>query len=79
MQKLEASVAVMTEQEQSQMKLVEDQEKEVAKFGSSTVDVEMMRADIKNIELLLTQHCHRTREAASGDSSGVARYALEQG
>jgi capsular exopolysaccharide synthesis family protein len=53
-QKIEASVAVMAEQEQSQMKLVEDQQKEVEKFGSSTVDIEMMRADIKNVELLLT-------------------------
>lgn len=53
-QRLEASVAVMAEQEQNQAKLVEEQQKETEKFGSSTVDIEMMRTDIRNLELLLT-------------------------
>jgi polysaccharide biosynthesis transport protein len=53
-QRLEAALAVMAEQEQNQIKMVEDQQKEAEKFGTSTVDIEMMRNDIKNIETLLT-------------------------
>lgn len=49
-QRLEAGLAVATEQQQAQQKSVEEQQREAERFGSSTVDIEMMRADIKNLE-----------------------------
>jgi capsular exopolysaccharide synthesis family protein len=45
----------MTEQEKSSQKLVEDQLRESEKIGISSVDVEMMRADIKNLDVVLGQ------------------------
>ena len=45
----------MAEQEQSVQKLVEEQQREAEKFGSSTVDIEMMRSDIKNLDTLLSE------------------------
>ena len=49
-QRVEAGLAVLTEQEQAQQRAVEEQQKEAKRFGSSTVDIEMMRSDIKNLE-----------------------------
>ena len=52
--RLEAYIANMREQEQSMRKLVEEKRREVEKFGISSVDIEMMRADIKNLGTVLT-------------------------
>ena len=49
-QRLEAALAVSTEQEKTQQEAVEKQQMEAERFGSSTVDIEMMRSDIKNLE-----------------------------
>jgi polysaccharide biosynthesis transport protein len=51
--RLEISIAVMTDQEQNLRQEVQRQQSEAEKFGSSSVDVEMMRADIKNLDALL--------------------------
>lgn len=52
--KLESSLEVMKEQEKIIQAEVDDKQREAEKFGQSTVDVEMMRADIKNLDVLLT-------------------------
>jgi beta-lactamase regulating signal transducer with metallopeptidase domain len=52
--RLETAIATMTEQAREQQKMVDEREKEARDFGRSTVEVEMMRADIKNLELVLT-------------------------
>ena len=52
--KLQASLDVMKEQQTTLQTEVEDKQREAEKFGQSTVDVEMMRADIKNLDTLLT-------------------------
>ena len=88
-QRLEAGLAVMTEQEQAQQKAVEEQQKEAEKFGSSTVDIEMMRADIKNLDVRADGTCRGTGEAAGSRftprresrslwQSGIARIAVER-
>ena len=53
MLRLEASITVLTEQASTLQVEVERQRKEAEKFGSSTVDIEMMRADIKNLDQVL--------------------------
>lgn len=53
MLRLEASITVLTEQASTLQSEVERQRKEAEKFGSSTVDIEMMRADIKNLDQVL--------------------------
>ena len=44
-----------TEQESEIRKVVEQFQKEAERFGGSTVDIEMMRADIKNLNAVLTE------------------------
>jgi capsular exopolysaccharide synthesis family protein len=53
--KNEAFISVMSEQEKSSQKLVDDQLHEAEKIGISSVDVEMMRADIKNLDAVMGQ------------------------
>ena len=53
-QRLEAGLAVSTEQEKTQQDAVDKQQMEAERFGSSTVDIEMMRSDIKNLETTLS-------------------------
>jgi peptidoglycan hydrolase CwlO-like protein len=53
-QKLQNSVSVLAEEEQTLRKQVEAKQKEVVKFGYSSVDIEMLRADIKSAETLLS-------------------------
>jgi capsular exopolysaccharide synthesis family protein len=50
----ESSVAVLQDQQRVLEAQVEEKQREAEKFGNSTVDVEMMRADIKNLDALLT-------------------------
>jgi beta-lactamase regulating signal transducer with metallopeptidase domain len=52
--RIEATIAVMAEQEQSQRKEVDDKQREAERFGSSTVDIEMLRTEIKNLDTVLT-------------------------
>jgi succinoglycan biosynthesis transport protein ExoP len=54
LQRMETAVAVMNEQERMIQEEVKNKKAEAEKFGSSTVDIEMMRADIKNLDAVLT-------------------------
>ena len=51
--RLEAEVAVETEQEKDLEKQVQRRQREAELFGNSTVDMEMLQADIKNADVLL--------------------------
>lgn len=52
--KLESSVAVLTEQERTIVADVDRLRKDADNFGRSSVDIEMLRADIKHIDDMLT-------------------------
>ncbi len=52
--RLEASISVLAEQSATLQGEVKRQQSEAEKFGSSTVDIEMMRADIKNLDQVLS-------------------------
>jgi len=52
--RLEASISVLGEQANTLQAEVKRQQTEAEKFGSSTVDIEMMRADIKNLDQVLS-------------------------
>lgn len=52
--KLESATVVLAEQERSIQADVERLRKDADKFGSSTVDIEMLRGDIRNIDEVLT-------------------------
>jgi polysaccharide biosynthesis transport protein len=52
-EKAQGYLAVMTEQEQALRQDVQAKQIEAEKFGSSSVDVDMMQADIKNLDKLL--------------------------
>ncbi len=54
-EKADAFIAVMSEQEASAQKLVQEQQAKAEKLGISSVDVEMMRADIKNLDMVLAE------------------------
>jgi capsular exopolysaccharide synthesis family protein len=73
--RLEAAIAVMSEQEQSQQKMVVEQQREAEKFGTSTVDIEMMRSDIKNMDALLTNIAEE-REKLRVEVRATARVTL---
>ena len=53
--KLESSLATLAEQERTLQALVDAKQREAARFGNTTVDVEMLLSDIKNEELVLSQ------------------------
>ena len=52
---LESGIEVLKQQEAQLLSEVELKQKEAEKFGSSTVDVEMLREDIKSMDTVLTQ------------------------
>ncbi len=53
--KLENSVAALAEQEHALQSQVDAKHAEATKFGNSTVDMEMLLADIKNADFVLNQ------------------------
>jgi polysaccharide biosynthesis transport protein len=53
-QRIQATLAVLSEQEQTQQREVDEKQRDAERFGSSTVDIEMLRAEIKNLDTLLT-------------------------
>jgi polysaccharide biosynthesis transport protein len=75
--KLEASLAVMKDQEKILQLEVDDKQREAEKFGQSTVDVEMMRADIKNLDTLLTG-ISSEKERLNVEMRSAARVTLIQ-
>jgi polysaccharide biosynthesis transport protein len=54
-QKLENAISVMKEQENAIQREVDKQREDAKNYGSSTVDIEMMRAEIRNLEQVLTR------------------------
>jgi beta-lactamase regulating signal transducer with metallopeptidase domain len=52
-ERTEATIAVLAEQLQEQQKVTDGLQKEAERFGSSTVDIEMLKAEIKNTESVL--------------------------
>lgn len=53
-QRLETSIGVLTEQQKNLENESQQMRKDAEKFGTSSVDIEMMRADIKNLDTVLT-------------------------
>jgi len=76
-QRLETSIAVMGEQEQIILKEVAAKRAEAEKFGTSSVDIEMMRADIKNLEAVLGEIATE-REKLKVESRSTPRITLLQ-
>ena len=52
--RLESEVAILTEQEQQFQKDVERQRKEAELIGRSSIDVEMMRTDVRHVDQILS-------------------------
>jgi polysaccharide biosynthesis transport protein len=52
--RLQTAIAAMTEQVQGQQKLMDEQHEKADWLGNSNVEIEMMRADIKNLDAALT-------------------------
>jgi uncharacterized protein involved in exopolysaccharide biosynthesis len=53
--RLTARIAVESEQEKTLEKQVDQKQREVERFGNSTVDMDMLLSDIKNAEVVLNQ------------------------
>ena len=78
-EKLQTAATVLRDQATELQKEVEKQTKEAKKFGNSTVDIEMMRADIKNLDFVLTGISTEREKLEGGDPLYPARYALAKG
>ncbi|MEN6405452.1 MAG: AAA family ATPase [Thermoguttaceae bacterium] len=76
-ERLQAAVAVMTEQEHAIQAEVAAKRKEAERFGNSTVDIEMMRADIKNLEGVLGEIAEE-REKLRVESRSAPRITMIQ-
>ncbi len=75
--KLETSVVVLAEQESTIQADVERLRKDADRFGSSTVDIEMLRGDIKHIDDMLTGIATE-REKLKVESRSTPRVTLLQ-
>jgi len=53
--RLEVTIKVMTEQFQSVKEQIQKMTENAAKWGAESVDVEMLRADIKNLDTSLSR------------------------
>lgn len=76
-QKLESSVTVLREQERTITADVERLRKDADKFGSSSVDIEMLRADIQHIDDML-KAVGAEREKLKVESRSSPRVTLLQ-
>ncbi len=75
--RLEASIAVTTEQESVLKTEVDRYRQEAERFGSSSIDIEMMRADIKNLEAVLAE-ISKERERLKIELRATPRVTLLQ-
>jgi capsular exopolysaccharide synthesis family protein len=73
--KLESSVTVLAEQEHALQVQVDAKHLEATKFGNSTVDMEMLLADIKNADYVLNQLASE-RDKLRVESRSPARIQL---
>jgi capsular exopolysaccharide synthesis family protein len=76
--KLESSVSVLTEQEHTLQVQLDAKHQEATKFGNSTVDMEMLLADIRNADYVLNQLASE-RDKLRVESRSAPRIALLMG
>lgn len=76
-QLLETAITSMSEQVKNREVEVERQQKETNRFGTSTVDLEMLRTDIRNMDVILASLAQE-RERLKVESRSTPRITLLQ-
>jgi polysaccharide biosynthesis transport protein len=76
--RIEASIPVVSRQKKALEKMIEPMREEISSFGRSTVEIEMLRADLQRSESFLAQ-LYEEREKAKVELSAPAQVTMPWG